>query len=347
MHDVPSGAQSAAPPGPAQGHGAGLPSQAQQPALPLRVGTRGSPLALVQTRAFVASLREVHPALRETATIDENIIKTSGDTSQDSGQRLADIGGKGLWAKEIHEALLDRRIDFAVHSLKDLETELPPGVVLAATLTREDNRDAVILGPRCGTVDPAQPLAALPQGAVIGSSSVRRQSQLLHARPDLQVSTLRGNVQTRMDKVRDGVCDATLLALAGMRRLGLDQHASVVLGAEVMLPAACQGIVGVTARADDSALLELLVAIEDAASRAAAEAERGLLGELDGTCRTPIAAHARLLPSGEVHIIGLVARADGTFLLRRELTGPRADAAKLGCELGRSLRADSPRDIFG
>ncbi len=346
MHDVPSGARSATPPGPAQGHGAGLPPQAEATQV-LRVGTRGSPLALVQTRAFVASLREFSPALRDPASIDELIIKTSGDTSQDSGQRLADIGGKGLWAKEIHEALLDRRIDFAVHSLKDLETELPPGVVLAATLKREDNRDAVILGPRCGAVDPAQPLAALPVGAVIGSSSVRRQSQLLHARPDLKVTTLRGNVQTRMDKVRDGVCDATLLALAGMRRLGLDQHASLVLDAEVMLPAACQGIVGVTARAGDADLLALLAAVEDPAARAAAEAERALLGELDGTCRTPIAAHARLLPNGEVHLIALVARADGTFLLRREATGPRADAARLGRDLGRSLRADSPRDIFG
>ena len=340
MHDAPSGAASAASPGPARGHGAGLASQ------PLRVGTRGSPLALVQTRAFVASLREVHPALREPATIEELIIKTSGDTSQDSGQRLADIGGKGLWAKEIHEALLDRRIDFAVHSLKDLETELPAGVVLAVTLTREDNRDAVILGPRCGTPDPANPLAALPQGAVIGSSSVRRQSQLLHARPDLKVETLRGNVQTRMDKVRDGVCDATLLALAGMRRLGLDRHASVVLDAGVMLPAACQGIVGVTARAEDADLLALLAAVEDPAARAAAEAERALLGELDGTCRTPIAAHATLLPTGEVHLVALVARADGTFLLRRDVTGPRAEAARMGRELGRSLRADSPRDIF-
>jgi hydroxymethylbilane synthase len=344
MHDAPS----AAPSGPAQGHGAGLPSQATGGGgnQKLRVGTRGSPLALVQTRAFVASLREFHPALRDPATIEEHIIKTSGDTSQDSGQRLADIGGKGLWAKEIHEALLDRRIDFAVHSLKDLETQLPAGVVLAATLTREDNRDALILGPRCGSVDPAQPLAALPEGALIGSSSVRRQSQLLHARPDLHVSTLRGNVQTRLDKVRDGACDATLLALAGMRRLGLDQHASVVLDSGVMLPAACQGIVGVTARAEDTDLLALLAALEDPAARAAAEAERGLLGELDGTCRTPIAAQARLLADGTVELTALVARADGTFLLRRGLTGPREEAAALGRELGRSLRADSPRDIF-
>jgi hydroxymethylbilane synthase len=311
----------------------------------LRVGTRGSPLALVQTGAFVAQLRDFWPHLRPAEAVEEHIIKTTGDTSQDSGQRLADIGGKGLWAKEIHEALLDHRIDFAVHSLKDLETTLPPGIVLACTLTREDNRDALILGARCGRIDPADPLAALPAGAVIGSSSVRRQSQLLHARPDLLVTTMRGNVQTRMDKVRDGVVDATLLALAGMRRLGLDQHASLVLEAGVMLPAACQGIVGVTAREGDTGVLDLLAAVEDSESRAQAEAERALLGELDGSCRTPIAGHARVL-AGEVQLTGLVARADGSFLLRRGLAGPVADATRIGRDLGRSLRADSPSDIF-
>ena len=315
--------------------------------LPLRVGTRGSPLALWQTRDVMARLRAAWPALQPDAAIEEHIIRTAGDASQASGQRLADIGGKGLWAKELHEALLDRRIDFAVHSLKDLETELPPGIVLAGTLAREDNRDALILGPRCGGVDPAQPLAALPPGAVVGSSSVRRQSQLLHARPDLQVTTMRGNVQTRLDKVRDGVCDATLLALAGMRRLGLEAHASVVLDAAAMLPACCQGIVGITARAEDAGLLALLAAIEDAESRVAALAERGLLGELDGSCRTPIGGHAHLLPDGALQVTGLLARADGSFLIRDSLTGPPAEAARLGAELGRRLRAASPRDIFG
>ena len=360
MDDAPSASRQDSHPGPADGHGgtpqpqtAGNQTAAKAPArdlpardLPVRVGTRGSPLALVQTRAFVAALRDFWPLLRPLDAIEEHIIKTTGDTSQASGQRLADIGGKGLWAKEIHEALLDRRIDFAVHSLKDLETELPPGIVLAATLKREDSRDALILGPRCGRADPAAPLAALPQGAVVGSSSVRRQSQLLAIRPDLRVTTMRGNVQTRLDKVRDGECDATLLALAGMRRLGLDRHASVLLGFDSMLPAACQGIVGVTARADDAALLELLVAIEDKVARPVAEAERALLGELDGTCRTQIAGHAEVLPTGELHLTGLVARADGSFLLKRSLTGPQADAARIGAELGRSLRADSPRDIF-
>ncbi len=260
MRDASTEPQSAAHPEPAQRHGAGDQFQARIKARalvqPLRAGTRGSPLALVQTRALVDQLWDFCPVLRGMEVFEEHIITTSGDTSQESGQRLADIGGKGLWAKEIHEALLDRRIDFAVHSLKDLETELPPGIVLAATLKREDARDALILGLGAGKVDPQRPLDNLPKGATIGSSSVRRQSQLLHARPDLNVIPLRGNVHTRLDKVRNGALDGTLLALAGLRRLKLDQHATVILDPEIFVPAACQGIVGVTVRADDTELLE-------------------------------------------------------------------------------------------
>jgi hydroxymethylbilane synthase len=314
--------------------------------LPLRVGTRGSPLALVQTRTFLAALRQFCPVLRSMDAFEEHVITTTGDATQASGQRLADIGGKGLWAKEIHEALLDGRVDFAAHSLKDLETGLPPGVVLACTLQREDSRDALILGARCGAADPENALSALPAGAVVGTSSVRRQAQLLHARPDLLVVPIRGNVQTRLDKVGNGVCDATLLALAGLRRLGLDRHAPVVLDPETMVPAAGQGIVGITVRAADAALRELLAAIEDPVAKAVSQAERALLAELDGSCRTPIGGHARLLPGGELHLTGLVARPDGSFLLKRSLFGPQDDAVRIGRELGRGLRADSPRDIF-
>src|SRR5271155_6410 len=200
--------------------------------LPLRVGTRGSPLALVQTRAFLEVVTHFCPVLRvpflgDTPVFQEHVIRTTGDAEQK--QRLADIGGKGLFAKEIHEAMLDGRIDFAVHSLKDLETALPAGIVLACTLTREDARDALILGPSCGRPDTADPFAALPMGAVIGTSSVRRQAQLLHARPDLRMAVLRGNVGTRLARVQAGVCEATLLALAGLRRLGIEAEASVVL----------------------------------------------------------------------------------------------------------------------
>jgi hydroxymethylbilane synthase len=312
--------------------------------LPLRVGTRGSPLALLQTRLFLHLLTTFCPVLRGLDVFEEHAIRTTGDAVQD--RRLADIGGKGLFAKEIHEALADGRIDFAVHSLKDLETELPPGIVLACTLQREDARDALILGPDCGTPDPSDPFAALPDGAVVGTASVRRQAQLLHARPDLRVTTIRGNVQTRLGKVAGGECAASLLALAGLRRLGMENCASVVLDPDAMVPAAGQGIIGITTRADDVELHELLAAIEDPEAKAVSTAERAMLAELDGSCRTPIGGHARLLPGGLLHLTGLVARADGSFLLKRSLHGGVQDAVRMGTELGASLRADSPRDIF-
>ena len=312
--------------------------------LPLRVGTRGSPLALLQTRLFLHLLTTFCPVLRGLDVFEEHAIRTTGDAVQD--RRLADIGGKGLFAKEIHEALADGRIDFAVHSLKDLETELPPGIVLACTLQREDARDALILGPDCGAPDPSDPFAALPDGAVVGTASVRRQAQLLHARPDLRVTTIRGNVQTRLGKVAAGDCAASLLALAGLRRLGMEDRASVVLDPDSMVPAAGQGIIGITTRADDVELHELLAAIEDPEAKAVSTAERAMLAELDGSCRTPIGGHARLLPGGLLHLTGLVARADGSFLLKRSLHGGVQDAVRMGTELGASLRADSPRDIF-
>ena len=301
----------------------------------IRVGTRGSPLALVQTRNFIHLLGQG----------EEVIIATTGDAVQD--RPLADIGGKGLFAKEIHEALLDNRIDCAVHSLKDLETELPPGIVLACVLKREDPRDVLIPGQASGTPDPADPLAALPVGALVGTSSVRRQAQLLHARPDLRVASIRGNVQTRLRKLRDGECQASMLALAGLNRLGMVVPGALVLDPNVMLPAAAQGIVGITARANDAALLTLLASIENTAARIAGTAERALLGELDGSCRTPIGAHAHLTDDGSLTLTGLVARADGSFLLRRSMSAAAADAIRLGRELGASLRADAPADLFG
>ncbi len=312
--------------------------------LPLRVGTRGSPLALVQTRHFLKLLTTFCPVLRGMEVFEEHAIRTTGDHVQD--RRLAEIGGKGLFAKEIHEALADGRVDFAVHSLKDLETELPPGIVLACTLKREDARDALILGPRCEAIDPSDPFACLPAGAVVGTSSVRRQAQLMHARPDLTITTIRGNVQTRLAKLAAGDCAASLLALAGLRRLGMAERASVVLDPDAMVPAAGQGIVGITVREDDAELRELLVGIEDPEAKAVSTAERAMLAELDGSCRTPIGGHARLLPNGQLHLTGLVARADGSFLLKRSQHGGAQDARRLGAELGASLRADSPRDLF-
>ncbi len=311
--------------------------------LPLRVGTRRSPLALVQTRAFLETLRRFCPVLRGMDVFEEHAIQTTGDTVLD--RRLADIGGKGLFAKEIDEAHLDGRIDFAVHSLKDLETKLPAGIVLACTLTREDARDTLIFGREVAAG--ADPFSALPQGALVGTSSVRRQAQLLHARPDLRITTIRGNVQSRLAKVRAGDCQASLLALAGLKRLGMEHEASVIFDPDVMVPSAAQGIVGVTVHEDDVELLEMLAAIEDPRARAVATAERAMLGVLDGSCHTPIGGHARILPNGRMRLTGLVARADGTFLLKRSLEGLPKDAQLLGMELGASLKADCPADVFG
>ncbi len=321
-------------------------------ALPLRVGTRGSPLALVQTRHFLEMLTRFCPVLRmplfgDQSVFQEHAIRTTGDATQATGERLADIGGKGLFAKEIHEALADRRIDFAVHSLKDLETELPEGIVLACTLKREDARDVLVFGPDCAEPDPGDPYAALAAGATIGTSSLRRQAQLLHARPDLVIQTIRGNVQTRLDRVKRSEYSAIVLAYAGLRRLDLADEASVVIDPDAMVPSACQGIVGVTVRADDTELRAMLAGIEDPVALSVATAERAMLRQLDGSCRTPIGGHARLLPDGRLHLTGLVARADGSFLLKRSLHGAREDAARIGAELGASLLADSPRDIFG
>ena len=310
--------------------------------LPLRVGTRRSPLALVQTRVFLDLLRGVCPVLRGMDVFEEHAIQTTGDAVLD--RRLADIGGKGLFAKEIDEAQIDGRIDFAVHSLKDLETKLPAGIVLACTLKREDARDTLIFGHPVEASD--DPFAALPQGALVGTSSVRRQAQLLHARPDLRMALIRGNVQSRLAKVRAGDCQASLLALAGLKRLGMEHEASVILDPDIMVPSAAQGIIGITVHEDDVELLEMLSAIEDPEARAVATAERALLAVLDGSCHTPIGGHARLLTNGRLRLTGLVARTDGSFLLKRTLEGLPGDAERLGQDLGWSLKADTPEDIF-
>ena len=312
--------------------------------LPLKVGTRGSPLARAQTATFLGLLEHFCPVLRGMEVFQEHIIVTTGDAVQD--RALAEIGGKGLFAKEIHDSLAEGRIDFAVHSLKDLETTLPPGISLACTLKREDARDVLILPPGHAEATAADPYAGLPHGARVGSASVRRQAQLKHARPDLEFSLLRGNVGTRLGKVVSGELDATLLAYAGLRRLGLQEHASVVLDPEVMVPSACQGIVGITVRTEDTELLEMLAGIEDPEAKAVSTAERALLSALDGSCRTPIGGYAQLLADGSLHLTGLVARADGSFLLKRTATGAVADAEQMGRELGLSLKADSPDDIF-
>jgi hydroxymethylbilane synthase len=313
--------------------------------LPLNVGTRGSPLAVTQTRAFIRDLQSICPHLAGANTA-EHIIRTTGDASQSSNCRLADIGGKGLFSKELDEAMLAGRIDIAVHSLKDLETVLHPGIVIGAVMPREDPRDVLILGPDCSTPDPWDPWASLPDGAEVGTASVRRQAQLLHARPDLRVSLIRGNVQTRLDKVAAGTYQATLLAFAGLRRLGLAHRASLVVHPEIMIPAAGQGIVAITVRESDTQMREMLAAINDRAAHIAATAERALLAALDGSCSTPVGSHARILEDGTLYLTGLVASPDGGFYLKRVARGSLLDAERIGRELGEGLKRDSPRSLF-
>ncbi|QCE33677.1 hydroxymethylbilane synthase [Acetobacteraceae bacterium] len=312
-------------------------------ALPLKVGTRASPLALVQTHSFMTSLTRFCPQLREIGAFKEVQVKTSGDRNQKD--RLAEIGGKGLFSKEIHESLYKKKIDLAVHSLKDLETHLPEGIVLACTMKREDARDVLILRDRDALRSPENPLSALAEGALVGCASVRRQAQLSAIRPDLRFCLIRGNVQTRLDKVKAGICDATMLAFAGLRRLGMEDRVDIVLNHDFMVPAAGQGIVAITAREKDEELCALLAAVEDPEARAIATAERALLAELDGSCRTPIGGYARIL-EGSLHLTGLLASEDGSFVLKKSTWGTPSDAERLGKELGEALRRDTPAEIF-
>jgi hydroxymethylbilane synthase len=306
------------------------------------VGTRASRLALVQTRIFLRRIATFCPVLHDMQAFQEHPMRTTGDIVQD--RPLAEIGGKGLFAKEIHEALSDGRIDFAVHSLKDLETTLPSGIVLACTMTREDARDALLPAPGLA-LDPADPVASLPQGARVGTSSVRREALLRHLRPDLRIEPLRGNIDTRMARLDAGGFDAILLAVAGLKRIGADQHPHLPLDPARFVPAACQGIVGITCRAADTELRALLSAIEDPSSRAVALAERALLAALDGSCRTPVGGHARLA-GGRIALAAMVARADGSFHLAAHAEGPADQAEAIGDGLGRRLRAQAPADIF-
>lgn len=298
----------------------------RQGASPLRIGTRGSPLALVQANDVRDRLLAHSPDLAERGVAIE-VIKTSGDRIQD--RNLAEIGGKGLFTKEIEEALLGRRVDLAVHSMKDMPTVLPSGLCLAVALPREDARDVLI------STD-ATTLAALPQGTIVGTSSLRRRAQLLHRRPDLRIVDFRGNVDTRLKKLQDGVAAATILARAGLNRLGRTDIVGDPLAPEDFLPAVAQGIVTVECRADDEETLALVAPLGDAATQQSADAERALLRELDGSCRTPIAGYA-VHDEGDLWLRGLVVAPDGTKAVAGARRGLTSDAAALGTDLGREL----------
>lgn len=263
------------------------------------------------------------------------IIKTSGDRILD--RSLADIGGKGLFTKEIEEALIDRRIDLAVHSLKDLPAWIPDGLTLAAVLPREDPRDA-LLSPV------AESLTGLPNGARIGTSSPRRRALLRQLRPDLEIVEFRGNVGTRLAKFANGVVDATILAVAGIKRLGLDVKYYPISPSE-MLPAGCQGAIGLETRQEDESAGSLCHAIGDPITLIAVTAERAFQATLDGSCRTPIGVLA-ITDGDTISLDGLVARPDGSAVIRMRDSGNIAESELIGARLGMRIKADMPRDFF-
>ena len=296
----------------------------------LRIGTRGSPLALKQAELVRGALCAAHPDLAEPGAIDLVPIRTTGDRIQD--RTLAEAGGKGLFTKEIEEALLAGAVDLAVHSAKDLQTWLPQGLALGAVLAREDPRDTLF--SRAG----ASGLAQLPPRAVLGTASLRRQAQALMRRPDLKVVPFRGNVETRLRKLADGLADATLLAVAGLKRLGRGDLLGAILEPEEMLPAAGQGTLAIEIRAADTRAPALLSPLTHAPSLAALTAERALLAALDGSCRTPIAALAEPGPGG-LRLRALLVLPDGSRAHSAEASASPEDAAALGAELGRRLLA--------
>ena len=300
----------------------------------LRIGSRGSPLALAQAHEVQRALAAASAIAPAQIAIE--VIRTTGDTVQD--RPLAEVGGKGLFTKEIEQALLSRTIDIAVHSSKDMPTALPPGLVLSAFLPREDPRDAFISRK-------AKSLAELPAGAVVGTASLRRQAILKRLRGDLAVVALRGNVQTRLRKLAAGDVDATLLAVAGLKRLGLVGEATALLDVDEFLPAVGQGAIAIETRADDAATRALVSKINDADTATALAAERAFLAVLDGSCQTPIAGHARI-EDGVVRFRGMILRPDGSAAFEASREGRRDAAAALGADAGRELRRRAGADFF-
>ena len=306
-------------------------------ALPLRIGTRGSPLALAQAEEVRTRLAQAFTELAEPGAVAITVIKTTGDTVTD--RTLAEIGGKGLFTKEIEQALLDGTIDLAVHSMKDVPTFLPDGLVIDCLLPREDPRDALFAGP-------AASLAALKPGAVVGTASLRRQAQILAARPDLHVVPLRGNVQTRLNKLEAGTVDATILAVAGLNRLGQAARIGAILAPEEMLPAVAQGAIGLERRAADARVERYFAALNDPATATRVAAERAVLAVLDGSCKTPIAAFAELQPDGALRLRALILRPDGSEHHSTERIGSPADTVRLGEDAGAELRQAAGPGFF-
>ena len=300
----------------------------------LRIGTRGSPLALAQAYTVRERLAAAHGCSADAIAI--RIIKTTGDQILD--RPLSEAGGKGLFTKEIEEALLAHEIDIAVHSSKDMPTLLPDGLALVAYLEREDVRD-VFISRKAAT------LADLPHGALVGSASLRRQALVKRMRPDLRVETFRGNVQTRLRKLDEGEADATMLALAGLKRLGLEREATAILPLDEFPPAIGQGAIGIEARIDDTRILDLLAPIAHRDTKIALETERAFLAALDGSCRTPIAGHA-IVDGDALRFQGMILRPDGSEVFETARQGAVADADRLGADAGRELKARGGPDFF-
>jgi len=303
----------------------------------LILGTRGSKLAVHQSQWVQARLQELAPGL----TISLQRIQTSGDKILDVP--LARIGGKGLFVKEIEDALLSKEIDLAVHSMKDVPTALPEGLDILCVPPREDPRDALITRDGCR-------LDQLKPGARIGTSSLRRQAQLLHYRPDFTIEMLRGNLDTRLRKLREGQFDAIVLAAAGLRRLAWDAEITEYLPVHLSLPAIAQGALGIEARSDDTFVRELLSRFEHRPTRITVTAERALLHRLEGGCQVPIAAHAAL-EGDRLTVDGLVASVDGRRVIRHQIQGPASEAQALGTKLAERLLADGGdvilKEIYG
>ena len=291
----------------------------------LVIGTRGSALARWQAGEVGRLLRAAHPGLE----IREQIIVTAGDRQQTGP--VIELGGKGVWVEEIERALTDRSVDLAVHSMKDVPAELAPGLAIVAVPTRADPRDAIV--SRSGAT-----LAALPAGSRVGTSSLRRVSQLRAARGDLAIELLRGNVDTRLRKVAEGTVDAAVLASAGLDRLGFAARIAERLDVERMLPAIGQGALAIEARADDARVVGLCRALADATAEVTTAAERALLAGLGVGCRTPVAGHATLA-GGRLMVVGLVGRPDASEMIRETVTGAPGEAAALGAALGQRLLA--------
>jgi hydroxymethylbilane synthase len=298
----------------------------------LKIGTRGSQLALFQANWVKDRLVQAHPDLRVTLIK----IKTTGDKIQDAP--LAKIGGKGLFVKEIEEALLKKRIDLAVHSIKDVPTEFPEGLHLSVITKREDPRDVLISKD-------GKPLKDLPKGAKIGTSSLRRQAQLLHFRSDFELIPLRGNLDTRLKKLKTMNLDAIVLALAGVKRLGFDEKIAEIIPPEVSLPAIGQGALGIETRMADQEVESQIRFLNDRDSSIAINAERAFLKKLEGGCQVPIAAFARIVGT-TLHIDGLVGTIDGMRLIRHHVEGPIERAESLGVELAEILLGEGAKEIL-